>query len=94
MTCNICSRSSEDTSLFEYHHFEPIQTRRKSEEKVQVCHQCGDQLHLLFTNTMLRCIGDDLAVLKGDKRVQKYVSWVKTKPLTTHFVSATKKRRK
>jgi hypothetical protein len=90
MTCSICNRSSDDKSLFEFHHFEPIATRRKTNDGIYVCHQCGDQLHLIFNNVELRIMG---ASVKFNEKMGKYVNWVKNKPIDTHYSAAAKKRR-
>jgi len=93
MKCSLCNRKGDDKQLFEFHHFEPIITRRKTEDGITVCSQCGDQLHLLFTNTELRFQYNTLDFLLENKRVQKYIKWVKNKPLETHYTAAEKKRK-
>lgn len=35
--CALCDRECET----EKHHLYPIKTRRKSQETIEVCHQCG-----------------------------------------------------
>lgn len=94
MICSICKRESDDKSFFEFHHYEPIASRRKTDDGIQVCVQCGDQLHLLFSNTELRLQFNSLNLLLGNERLQKYVNWVKNKPLTSLYSTATKKRKK
>lgn len=93
MECLICARTSEDEKLFEFHHLEPVASRRKTKEKVRVCTQCADQIHLLFTNHELRSGLNTLEALKANERMQKYVDWVKEKPIESRFVVARKKKR-
>jgi hypothetical protein len=88
MSCSLCRRDAES---LEKHHFEAGR-RRKGDEGIKVCHQCGDQLHLMFTNRELRNKYDTLEKILADPKVQKYVEWVKNKPVETHYTMRKKKR--
>ena len=90
MICQVCNR---EVTLTEKHHLYPIKTRRKTEETIEVCLQCGDQIHLLFTNTELQNEYNTLEKLVTSERMQKYIAWIKNKP-DTHFSVSKKKRRK
>lgn len=91
MNCLICGREG-DEKFFEKHHLEPAQKRKES-ETIDVCHQCGDQLHLLFSNYELKNNLNTLnSILENDK-VKKYVQWVKKRPIEQH-ISVKKKKRK
>lgn len=94
MVCPICKRESDDESFFEFHHFEPIASRRKTNDGIKCCSQCADQVHLLFNNTELRNQLNSLNLLLANEKLQKYINWVKTKPLTSLYTTATKKRKK
>src|SRR5208337_3538839 len=94
LSCPICKRESSDKNLFEFHHLEPIASRRRTNAGVQCCCQCADQLHLLFSNTELRLQLNSLNLLLGNEKLQKYTNWVKNKPLTSLYSTATKKRKK
>jgi hypothetical protein len=94
MTCSLCKRESDDENFFEFHHFEPIASRRKTNDGIRVCSQCGDQLHLLFGNTELRNQLNSLNLLLSNEKLQKYIKWVRNKPLTSLYSTATKKRKK
>ena len=59
-------------------------------ETLTVCHQCGDQIHLMFTNQQLRIDLNNLANLTT--AMKPYIEWVRTKPLESHFSVAKKKR--
>lgn len=93
MICPICKRPSDSDKDFEFHHLEPGAKRRKTEEKVKICHQCADQIHLLFTNTELRNSHNTLDSLVNNEKMQNYVNWIHNKPMTSHFTVAAKKRR-
>jgi len=88
----ICGREGED-KYFEKHHLEPAQ-KRKDSDTIDVCHQCGDQLHLLFDNNQLKKDFNTLDSILGNERVEKYVKWVRKQPLTKHISTKRKKRRK
>ena len=92
MICLICGREGED-KYFEKHHLEPAQ-KRKDSDTIDVCHQCGDQLHLLFDNNQLKKDFNTLDSILGNERVEKYVKWVRKQPLTKHISTKRKKRRK
>jgi hypothetical protein len=92
MQCPLCERIGDD-SMFEWHHFEPIASRRKNDEKIKLCRQCGDQIHLLFDNTELRVLYQNLDSLKSSDKMQKYTKWIKNKPLESHFTTQEKKRK-
>jgi hypothetical protein len=94
MVCSLCKRESDNEAFFEFHHFEPIASRRKTNDGIWVCSQCGDQIHLLFNNTELRNQLNSLNLLLNHEKVQKYINWVKRKPLTSLYSTATKKRKK
>lgn len=90
MICSICRREG-DAKYFEKHHLFPVRTRRTSDEGIMVCHNCADQIHLMFTNQQLQ---KDLHTLTDlIFAMQSYIDWVCTKPLETHFSMAKKKRK-
>ena len=71
-----------------------VQTRRDKKEDhdtIDVCQQCGDQIHLMFDNTRLRNELNNIASLK--EAMSSYINWVKTKPIESKF-SVKKKKRK
>jgi hypothetical protein len=94
MQCPICKRSSDNVKDFEFHHFEPISSRRKTEDGIDVCGQCADQVHLLFGNTELRNHLNSLEKLVSHEKIIKYVAWVKNKPITAHYTTKEKKRKR
>jgi hypothetical protein len=92
MKCEICERESDDESLFEKHHLFPVKTRRKSEATIDVCRNCGDQVHLLFDNHELQSRLNTLSALR--EAMADYVTWVKRRPIGTKFSMQKKKRRR
>lgn len=92
MKCAICERECEIWEI-EQHHLYPVKTRRNDNCVVKVCRQCGDQLHLMFTNTQLRTELNSLTKILSHDKIKVYRKWVKDKPLT-HFSVAKKKRKK
>ena len=95
MQCELCQRSSDDTSLFEFHHFFPGKNRRKKKglenEGCTVCTTCGDQIHLMFGNNRLRDELNSVEALKAE--MQKYIKWVQKRPLENAVTMKKKKRR-
>lgn len=89
MICSICKREG-DSYYFEKHHLIP----QSNSDTIDVCIQCGDQLHLLFDNNFLKTELNTLEKIKQNEQVKKYVSWVRNKPIERHFTVAKKKRRK
>lgn len=91
MICQLCERETEE---IEKHHLIPHKTRREKEEDnktIDVCTQCGDQIHLMFDNTKLR---NELNTLESLKTaMSSYIKWVKSKPVESKF-SVKKKKRK
>lgn len=90
MVCCLCKRDGED-HFFEKHHLTPQD--RKDSDVIIVCHQCGDQIHLLFDNTMLKKDLSDLYSIVTNERFAKYLHWVRKKPLEKHFSVKRKKRK-
>lgn len=90
MKCGICGREGE-SNFFEKHHLVP---QNKDSDFIEVCHQCADQVHLIFDNKTLAKELNDIYKLKKDPRMKKYISWIKNKPIESHFATATKKRKK
>lgn len=87
MKCSLCGR---EVSKLEFHHFYPGKKRRKDESGIDVCEQCGDQIHLMFSNTELRTKYNNLQSLK--EAMQSYISWIKDKPESRFSVKVKKRK--
>ena len=90
MKCLICGREGPD-KFFEFHHFFPVRTRRKSEEGIDTCQQCGDQIHLEISVQELQRYYHTLDRIK--EKLSKYIRWIQDKPLESKFSVAKKKRK-
>jgi len=75
LTCRLCGREAPGTSYMEGHHLVPRSEHGK--EKVPFCVDCGNQVHLLFTNNELRDKYNTVEALLADERIQRYVRWVR-----------------
>jgi hypothetical protein len=95
VVCELCERDAEDN--YEFHHFYPGKQRRSKKDKslhnegINVCNQCGDQIHLMFDNRSLRDTYNNLESLKSG--MSKYIEWVKDKPIDKKFSVKKLKRR-
>lgn len=88
MICSICKREGKDV-YFEKHHLIP----QSNSSTINVCRQCGDQLHLMFDNQTLKRELNNIDNILSNEQVIKYVKWVKNKPIESHFSVAKKKRK-
>ena len=86
--CVLCQR---ETEKIERHHLYPVKTRRKNEEFIMVCPQCGDTIHQQITNQELQKTYHTLESLR--EKLANYILWVSDKPVTQHFSVAKKKRK-
>lgn len=91
MKCEICQRSGEN-SFFEKHHLTPAQGKKDS-DVITVCHQCGDQLHLLFDNYELRKELNTLSAIQSHEKIQAYIKFIRKHPIDTHITVKKKKRK-
>jgi len=73
--CSLCGRGSEYSENFEDHHLVPKHKGGRSKGTIRVCVDCGNQLHLLFTNNELRYHLNTLDALRAHPKVQTWVRW-------------------
>jgi len=76
----------------ESHHLVPKHKGGKGMGTIRVCVDCGNQLHLLFSNNELRDRLNTLESLLADERVQRWVQWVRRR--REFGVCAKEKKRK
>lgn len=76
MNCSICQRFTPDEYI-ERHHLVP--KSKKGKDTIDVCCDCGDQLHQLFTNKELKNKFNSLDKLLAESKVQNWIKWVQTK---------------
>lgn len=75
MICQLCER---EVGELEFHHFYPGKKRRKDDSGINVCTQCGDQIHIMFSNQELRNKYHTLDSLK--EGMHNYIIWIQKKP--------------
>jgi len=77
-SCLLCERPIPHAVYAEKHHLVPRAKRGKI--TVQVCIDCGNQIHQLFSNNELRDTYNTIDALKADPKVQKWVHWIQNRP--------------
>ena len=75
LICSLCTRKIPGNEYAEWHHLVP--RAKYGKDKVLVCVDCGNQIHLLFANNELRDKYNTVEALMSDERVRKYVAWVR-----------------
>ena len=75
LTCSLCAREIPSKGYAEWHHLVP--KSKDGKDKVLVCVDCGNQIHLLFTNNELRDTYNTIEALRSDERVCKYIAWIR-----------------
>ncbi len=87
LTCWLCTRPVGDK--IEYHHPIPkSRGGRVTEPAHPICHRA---LHRTLTNKQLEAIGADVAKLRADPEIARFIAWVAGKPPDFH--APTHKRR-
>ncbi len=87
--CSICKRTTPP-EFKEKHHLVP--RSKNGTETIDVCCNCGDQVHNLFTNKELEKEYNTLEALLGNPDIQKWVKWV-SKQAGFSFSMKSKKQR-
>lgn len=85
--CWLCERALG--RRVEWHH--PVPKSRGGRETVAVHPICHRTLHAQFSNGELARIGADVAVLRADPVIAKFVAWVAGKPPDFHAPTARKR---
>lgn len=73
--CPICDREISDKRYQEKHHLTPV--AKGGKDTKPVCIDCGDQIHMLFTNNELRDTYNTIELLKQHPQMQKWIRWVR-----------------
>ena len=87
LTCWLCTRPVGDK--IEYHH--PIPKSRGGRVTEPVHPICHRTLHRTLTNKQLEAIGADVAKLRADPEIARFIAWIAGKPADFH--APTHKRR-
>lgn len=86
LACWLCERPFE--TLIQWHH--PVPKAKKGRGTVPVHPICHKAIHANFTNSQLARMGEDLAAIRSNPEVAKFVSWIGNKPPDFH--APTRKR--
>ena len=78
--CWLCHRPLG--TRVEWHH--PVPKSRGGRDKVAIHPICHRTLHARFSNAELQRTGDDLAVLRSDPDIARFLAWVGNKPPDFH----------
>jgi len=76
MICQICGREPPE-SFLEKHHLVP--KCKKGKETIDVCADCGNQLHALFSIKEMEYTYNNLNEILLNERVQKWIKWIRKK---------------
>ena len=74
--CVLCGRDTPKFYL-EKHHLIPS---NKKSETIQVCCDCADQIHKLFTNKELENTYNSFETILNSEKIQTWIKWIKNKP--------------
>lgn len=78
--CWLCSRAIGER--VEWHH--PVPKSRGGREKVAIHPICHRTLHRRYSNAELKRIGADLAALRSDPDIGRFLAWIEAKPPDFH----------
>jgi hypothetical protein len=90
MKCSICGRITPQCCL-EQHHLTPRSIDKKS-DKIEVCIDCGNQIHVLFTLKELKNNYNTLKKLLANDKIQQWIRWIRKKTEFGVCMKAKKKR--
>ncbi len=90
LICSLCEREAPDKKYMEDHHLTP--RCKKGKDTIQVCIDCGNQIHELFSIKELRDTYNTLEALKSSPKIWKWIKWVQKRDFGVCMKS--KKRRK
>lgn len=74
--CPICRRETPEAYI-EKHHLVPRVKHGK--ETIDVCCDCGDQLHNIFSIKELEYIYNTLETILANERVKTWIRWIRKK---------------
>jgi len=77
MNCSICKRDVEDTYI-EKHHLIP--KCKKGKDTIDVCKDCGDQMHQFFSVKEMQKKYNTLERILENEKVQNWVKWLSKRP--------------
>ena len=95
MQCGLCKRDVK--SLTKHHLFPRCRHQRHkedlSESVVELCRECHDMIHAVFTETELDKRYNDLDVIRAHPSIEKWLKWIEGKPDRCFGIKRSKRRR-
>ena len=76
MLCQVCGRETPEDRL-ERHHLIP--KCKKGKETIDVCIDCGNQLHQLFTIKQMEYTYNTLEEILANDKVKTWIKWISKK---------------
>ena len=89
INCSICARVTP-FKYIEDHHLTP--RCKKGKDTIQVCVDCGNQIHKLFTIQELAHQYNTLESLKNNTDVQNWIRWIRKRKEFGFCMKEKKKR--
>jgi len=77
MQCILCKRDVEETYI-EKHHLIP--KCKKGKETIDVCKDCGDQLHQVFSIKELQKKYNSVEKILSNTKMQGWIKWISKRP--------------
>ncbi len=75
--CSLCERAIPDDQIQEHH---LVPKSKGGKVKVPLHRICHSHIHATFTDAQLAKKFSTIAAILDDPTIQKFVTWVKTKP--------------
>lgn len=88
--CPICKRETP-VEFVEKHHLTPKQ--HKGRKKAEVCCDCHDTIHQIFTNKELAKKYNNIDIICRDERIIKWAEWISKKDFRYKINMKRKKKR-
>ncbi len=76
LVCELCNR---EVSFVTRHHLLPKEEGGRYSDTVNLCQPCHSTVHLKFSNLELAKDFNTITALQNAERLQKYLTWIKTK---------------
>ncbi len=77
-TCELCLR---EVDLLSRHHLVPREEGGRYGPTAEICQPCHSTIHLLLSNKELAMLYNSIPALQTAEPLQKYLRWVKNKPI-------------
>ncbi|WP_309381038.1 HNH endonuclease [Cerasicoccus frondis] len=90
LACSLCGRATPAKHA-EKHHLVP--RSKGGTDTIDVCRNCGDQVHKLFSNNELRDEYNTLEKLRTAPGMEKWIRWVRKQDSFTFSMKSPKGRR-